>query len=80
MPEPIILPALDSDPEEWGPEHDDLTLTEEEIEAGVLQGERINIDDDEDNGLDEDSGIQHFGPGEWRKNPITGEWTRDPPT
>lgn len=50
-----MLPVLDEEPEEWGPDHDELGLTDEElgmtILLGNLMGEMIEIDDDHDNGL-----------------------------
>lgn len=53
-----LLPALDEDPEEWGPDHlelEEIGLTPEEIEAeiaeGNRQGQEIDPDNDEDNGL-----------------------------
>ena len=48
--EPEVLPAVDSDPDEWHDEHPDAT--EEEIVVGNRLGETIDVDDDEDNGLD----------------------------
>lgn len=51
MSEPNILPIIDEEPDEWGPEHDDLEITDEEIAEGNRQGREIDIDDDEDNGL-----------------------------
>jgi hypothetical protein len=48
---PHELPALDSDPDHWGPDHDDLTITDDEIAEGNRQGAEIDTDDDDDNGL-----------------------------
>ena len=47
---PEELPRLDSPPERWV-EHDDLTLTDEEIDAGNLLGRVTDVDDDDDAGI-----------------------------
>lgn len=48
------LPVLDDEPDEWGPDHDDLVPTDEEIEKGNRLGEEIDVDDDDDNGLEDE--------------------------
>lgn len=45
------LPPLDSPPKSGVfIDHDELELTDDDIAAGNLLGERIDIDDDTDNG------------------------------
>jgi hypothetical protein len=44
-----LLPAIDSDPDEWADEHPEATP--EEIAEGNRLGREIDIDDDEDTGL-----------------------------
>lgn len=44
------LPNLDTEPDVWGPEHDELSITDEEIRLGNLEGALIDPDEDEDNG------------------------------
>lgn len=53
------LPRLDTDPEEWGPDHIELEavgLDQNELDAEIAEGNRqgrdIDPDDDEDNGLE----------------------------
>lgn len=55
---PDLLPAIDEDPDEWGPDHDELVaevlpedVIEELIAEGNRQGREIDPDDDLDNGL-----------------------------
>ncbi len=59
MPDPFLLPVVDEDPDEWGPDHDQLVgeiLDEatiaELVALGNRQGRFIQVDDDTDNGLD----------------------------
>lgn len=58
MPESRLLPVIDDEPDEWGPDHDELVgelLDEATIAQLVREGERqrllVNPDDDRDNGL-----------------------------
>jgi hypothetical protein len=59
LPTPPMLPTLDSDPDEWGPEHDEVIdgLTDKElkrvIQMGDRQGRFIKTDNDLDNGMGE---------------------------
>lgn len=50
--EPVELPVLDDPPKDdyWAPEVNEITPTDEEIEAGNRIGQQISIVDDEDNG------------------------------
>lgn len=58
MSDPLMLPAVDEDPDNWGPDHDQLvgevlaeSVLEELITEGNRQGYVIDRDDDWDNGL-----------------------------
>lgn len=58
MPKPPVLPAVDDDPDEWGPDHDELVaevlpewVIAELVAEGNRQGQTIDPDDDDDNGL-----------------------------
>lgn len=46
-----MLPILDVPPPQWGPDHNEMTLTAYEIAAGNTDGELVDDDDDFDNGL-----------------------------
>lgn len=48
---PPLLPILDDEPDEWGPDHDELTITDVELYEGNRQGDEIDVDNDDDNGL-----------------------------
>jgi hypothetical protein len=52
MDEPI-LPVLDTEPKSGVyVDHDDVPLSEEDAELGRALGEAIDVDVDDDNGLD----------------------------
>lgn len=44
----MMLPILDADPDVWGPDHDDLSLTADEIAAGNADGETVTPDGDDE--------------------------------
>ena len=61
MPDPFLLPAVDEDPDEWGPDHDQLVgevlpddVIAELVAEGNRQGGTVDPDDDLDNGLDDE--------------------------
>lgn len=58
MPYHLLLPAIDDEPDEFGPDHDELVgevLDAETIAELIRLGEQqrvtVDPDDDEDNGL-----------------------------
>lgn len=59
MADHVMLPAVDEDPDVWGPDHDQLVgevlsadVIAELVAEGNRQGETVDPDDDWDNGLD----------------------------
>jgi hypothetical protein len=58
MPEQAALPAVDTEPKSGVYiDHDTLELTEAEIVEGNRQGDVVDIEDDDDNGLDGRGGL-----------------------
>lgn len=51
---PELLPVVDDEPKSGiYVDHDEIAVTDNEAAEGNAQGNTIDIDDDDDNGLDE---------------------------
>jgi hypothetical protein len=48
---PDMLPAVDTTPDEWGPDHDAEAVNDSEALDGNLDGLHIWVHDDNDNGV-----------------------------
>jgi hypothetical protein len=46
-----MLPAVDTTPDEWAPDHDAAAVDDFEAVEGNLDGLQVDVHDDHDNGL-----------------------------